>query len=202
MGIDTGGNQPHPRSQFPQRRKVSSPYKHFPAAAPFDAASGKHVPLDPKPEQDRTPLFIIVEEFDDYLECTGYDPWAKIIYSEEPGGALAKVAKPFSLQKTPWDGQVVEYKDVTVGYTYDAQVKGKRLATDQGGGGNLAEIQYITPDYIVGEVLMIARARIQALDHTGVFDLDENAILYVDITPGRQWAMHPAESDAYNGEES
>ena len=52
----------------------------------------------------------MLEEFDDYLTCEGYDPNTGKYFRE------VAVAKPYLLRKTPFDGESVTFGDMTVSY--------------------------------------------------------------------------------------
>lgn len=79
---------------------------------------------------------------DDRLQCDG-----------------GSVAKPYLLQKTPWDGETVVIDGISV--TYEYQDDGSRIARGIVNEGSeneeeIVEVQKITQDYRVGDFILVA----------------------------------------------
>lgn len=97
--------------------------------------------------------------------------------------AVELVAKPWRLRKTPFDGKTVtiplEYQplSIRVSYTYDPNFSTSRRASIV--GTPTFERQYVTPRYVVGDVIYVSEADSTGVD--GVTKLDVNA-------DGRGWA--------------
>jgi len=141
----------------------------------------------------RLGIYVIQEEKDDYLICKGFDPNAKFPFSEYSPPVPEKtilVAKPNMLQKTPWDGVTVELivngspADVTFTYT-DI---GARTASSP---GETDEVQRITMDYIVDDIIVAVEVR----KNSGVDGLDAHTedgvrLSWIDLNvSGRCWAV-------------
>jgi hypothetical protein len=96
------------------------------------------------------------------------------------------VAKPWTLQRSRYDGQTIDYPDTggqSITYTYTAD--NRRTAND----GTNSEAQVITPAYHVGEILLALYVP------TGVLGLAGNdlPLHWMDAnTAGRQWARESA----------
>jgi hypothetical protein len=75
-------------------------------------------------------MFLLTEVHDDFLACEHY-----------PSGIEVYIFKPYSLQRTAYDGLTVN----GISYTYAAAAE--RTASS----GEVTETQLITPDYAVGE---------------------------------------------------
>jgi len=180
MGIDTGGNSLGP--PFPRRRVKRGAYKGFRNPPPFNPLTGKYEPLADEASVGRIAFFTLVEEFDDYLVCEGFDPLA----GEQ---ITAAVAKPFLLQRSPFDGKSVDFNGLVVNYVYSEA--GVRQASGQVSGTYVAETQAITPDYFVGDTVSVARVQIgQGNDSTGYTDADGLPIEWADLNVGaRTWAV-------------
>ena len=174
---ETGGLDP----AFRKRQVVKNPYSAFRKPPPFDPSKGHYAPLPGEVDVVRLPVFTVLEEFDDYLVCSGYDP-----YEDEQLTEVA-VAKPYLLRRSPFDGQTIAFRDLTVTYAYSA-VKGVRTATAIVDGEVVTETQRITPDYFSGDVILGARVQKGAAeDHVGADDLDGNPIKWLDLGT-RAWA--------------
>jgi hypothetical protein len=143
------------------------------ATTPFNPATGKYLPFVPDAVAAggaSAIAFIIVEEFDDYLECT------------DPDGETVNVAKPYLLRKEPFDGLSVDYDNPqstqSVTYTYDNDYVDRREADD----GTSTETQRVTPEYYVGEEILGISCEVELTNA----DL---TCAYVDLnTGGRCWA--------------
>lgn len=109
---------------------------------------------------------------DDYLAGNLYDA------SADTTGELVYVAKPYYLRKTPFDGETITYNDGSdVEYIYTDNRT--RTADD----GTDTEIQYMTPDYYVDEIITVMAGG------TGVNGGDGEECLWVDLnSAGRTWA--------------
>lgn len=98
----------------------------------------------------------------------------RYLYPDGAGGLEAgtvdiTVLKPWTLRRTPFDGETVDGID----YTYSSAVE--REATD----GETTETQQVTPDYFVGAVIYVVAVN---EDQADVIDAN------VD---GRAWAVVP-----------
>jgi hypothetical protein len=121
-------------------------------------------------------LFTVIEEFDDYLLCSGADTVTGKRYTQ------VAVAKPVLLQRTPFDGNGVDYGDIVVGYVFTEI--GMRTASSDGLDD---ESQQITPDYFVDDRILAMRVGDSATGVTGADWTDLNC-------GGRAWAKVNDES--------
>ena len=125
------------------------------------------------PERKISLVAQIVTIHDDYLACTVYDERRQL------AGGNVKVAKPWMLRRTPFDGIAIVYPNgQTITYTY---VDDRERDADDGATN---ETQVMTPDYYVGEV-------IDAFEKmTGVLLPDGTYAIWQDRnTCGRFWAL-------------
>lgn len=116
----------------------------------------------------------IVEVFEDYLEVTLWNPVAV-----STKGASFYVAKPPLLQGNTWDGLTITYVDgEEITYTKDAtDPEWKRNHDD---GSTDADF-VITPNYFVGEVIVILRCPNNVI-------VDGRALQWMELALGRYWA--------------
>lgn len=86
---------------------------------------------------------VIAAIHDDYLVCRDWDGHAE-------GETDVEVARPWELQRTPWDGESRTIDGVTYSYTYADAASRTKSADDQD------EEQVIVPPYFVGAVIQAA----------------------------------------------
>jgi hypothetical protein len=119
MARTIGGDRPEKRNNpFKNlvRRNTATPGFRYPL--PHDARTGANVPLNPPdPRSDRVGVFCVIEVHDDYLICEGLDPNAGSTVAEKYLHRVA-IAKPWLLQKTPFDGKRIEFEDRFETYAY------------------------------------------------------------------------------------
>jgi len=139
-------------------------------------------------------LTIVDEDFekDDYVICSGYDPDTNSYATDIP------VAKPWLLQRTPFEGRSVIRKSLDGDFevTYEYIDIGLRLATAIIDGEEVQELQRITEDYQPGEDLACIRTIIgqgETNSHTGWQANDGQSNFYLqwlDLNfSGRAWAV-------------
>ena len=128
--------------------------------------------------------FVILAEYDDYLACTPYigklsadgTHWIPQVYDASLGlgqPQITYIAKPYGLQRTPWDGQTVIYDNgQTITYNYVSAEK--RYAST----GGATTVQTLMPGYAPG-LLIFAVPSI-----TGYQDPSGQMILWTDINDG------------------
>lgn len=148
----------------------------------------------------------VVEERDDYLICTGYDPNAKNPASEVTptafrSGSLMKVAKPPALQRTMWEAGPVTIGGVE--YTFEYTGLGLRTArwTDDL-GDEQEEEQGIGIPYTVdgvGDVIVAVQikknAAVEGMEFT---DEDGTRLRWIDLNvSGRHWAARVSSGTRY-----
>lgn len=177
MGINTGGQPLGP--EFRKQRITRNPYRGFRNPPPFNPLKGHHEPLLPEEGTTRVALLELVEVGYDYLICRGHDPNTGDFMDS------VAVAKPYPLQRTPFDGVTLNVGGLSVTYTYASQVD-RRTASSP---GEESEVHLVTPDYIVGEIITAIRAEVAGGDNTGLADVDGNEIEWVEIGGGRVWAV-------------
>jgi hypothetical protein len=152
-----------------------------PEREPFARNPGKGIPIFSGGL--RLALFEVLSEEADYLVCKGYNPDTRKSLEQ------VHVAKPYLLQKKPFDGKTVQLRDMSVSYEYQSQV-GLRIARATVDGDEVEETQRITEDYIAGDVIIAVRARIECEDFTGWTDENGDPIEWVDLNfSGRAWAV-------------
>lgn len=168
---------------FPTERLAPSPYRGFQHPPLFDPGRGHNLPLVPDPGP-KLGLFEVTEGGikDDYLVCNGTDP--------NTGKYLQNVAvaKPYVLQKTPFDGSTSYVGNVEVTYEYieDFQrVARAVLAEDY----PIAEVQRTTPHYFEGDILAVSKAAWGGRNATQWVDENGQPIEWIDLNfAARAWA--------------
>jgi hypothetical protein len=127
--------------------------------------------------------FVVLQELDDVLVCTPFQQpinpaqTAQVpqIYSASLGiGGVAQVyvAKPYLLQKTPWNGRTATFNGVTGLLTYTG------LSVRDFAGVT----QQVAPSYAIGEVILAVRAT------SGYLDAQGNPSQWMDSNAaGRVW---------------
>lgn len=94
-----------------------------------------------------------------------------------PYGDTVYIAKPFHMQRTPWDGQ-------TVGnYTYTYSSNAVRVSERSGD----EEEQRLTPDIVINHTEVLALAGIEG--GTGIDDPDGHAIIWQAFDMPHVWAL-------------
>jgi hypothetical protein len=182
-GADPTGRGRKPRAlptPIPQRnrnRPVENPY--------------------PEKQEFRVGTFRVIEEKDDYLICRGFDPNAKVPFSQITPAAerTIKVAKPPLLQRTPWDLQEVSIHGITYNYEYSDDEFGVRTVRWTDESGNDQELEqkidtpYFTDDLIMAEEVSMNPV-VSGMEIYGTKAKDENGALltWVDKNAsGRHW---------------
>ena len=163
----------------------------------------------PDSAQFRIGHYVILEEFDDYLVCKGFDPNSQYPFSHHTPGIrkTIKVAKPSLLMRTPWDGTTVNLRvdgvltDVT--YAYDDTELGKRTATWDGG----EETQRIEVPYFPGDAIMaveVARSSgYDGLKRSTVASEAGGRLTWMDVNnSGRRWKPDTEDVSAHVGKAS
>lgn len=111
----------------------------------------------------------------DYLECFLYNA-----VDDSYGEDAVYVAKPFMLQRTPFDGETISYpngQDIEYSYSEDH----KRTADD----GSSDETQVVIPYYYANEIILAVR---NVSGGTGI-TVGDVMVQWVDLnTAGRFWA--------------
>ena len=131
-------------------------------------------------------LMVIINVLTDTLTCAPFVvplslgvPQPQIYNAGLDSGAshTVAVAKPYSLQQSPWDGQTVTLNGQAVTFAYTGL--GQRNASGLDSFGNsITEPQIIVPDYVLGDVIAVFK--------TG----NGYAADYIDLNnAGRAWAM-------------
>jgi hypothetical protein len=163
-------------------------------------------PTSPFPEYKgfRLGQYQVVEEKDDYLLCTGYDPNAKNPASEVTpsafrSGVLLKIAKPPALQRTPWEAGPVVMGGLT--YTFEYTGLGLRTArwTDND-GNDQEEEQGIGIPYVVdgvGDIIVACQikknAAVEGMEFT---DEEGTRLRWMDLNiSGRHWSTASVASE-------
>lgn len=150
----------------------------------------------PEKEEFRLGVYQLIEEFDDYLTCKGYDPNAERATRYTRGAhKTIKVAKPALLQRTPWDGQTVNLivDGVETPVTFQYTGIGVRTATATIGDEEVSEIQRITMDYIPGDVIVAVEVRksaaVDGMDVYAPGGSGQKGLTWLDLNmSGRSWA--------------
>ena len=133
---------------------------------PFDPATGKYLPLVPE-----LPL---IQELTITGECEDGDNADDCLVCEDKYGTTLYVAKPFMLQRTPFDGLLID------SIVYEYTTPHERIADDL----TTAESQEITPAYIFdgSEKIMAARVYQHAMR------VGPRQVHWIDLnTAGRDW---------------
>lgn len=117
---------------------------------------------------------VIEVVYDDYLQCKFWTPQFAEAY-----GASFNVAKPFLLQRTPFDGEMISYIDgEQIYYTQDAvYTNHKRLHDNLEDSSNFV----ITPNYYEGEPILIVKT------YTNV-QVSGSFLTWIELGMGRYWA--------------
>lgn len=114
--------------------------------------------------------FKVLSDEGDYLLCRLWD-------GTDMGEKVFKVAKPYLIRRTPFDGDVRD--DIT--YTYDDN--SHRTGEDNDGN---TEDEEITPSYVEGDIIYASKP----FNGTDVFDDEDEEVLWLDENnDGRQWAQ-------------
>lgn len=135
----------------------------FRQPATYNPQTGTFAPLGVPGIKSRVALMQVLEIHDDYLVCRGFDPEDNRFYN-----AVA-VAKPYLLQKTPWDGRELTLPegtlpDTVVTYDYPEGGNPWRTATYDNG---TVEQQNISPPWFVGDVIAAVKPRSKLGDTPG-----------------------------------
>lgn len=94
------------------------------------------------------------------------------------------IAKPYKLQRTPWDGEQITLPDVGITLEYAYTDIDERTATIVAGGSGDVETQFIIQRYLVGDILTVFRPE----NGTGVTVAGEE-LAYMDNNESqRGWA--------------
>lgn len=172
----------------------------------------KRLPIQPPPKKPLKPVespfpqkpdfrlgqYRVIEERDDYLLCTGFDPNAKNPLSEvTPSafrtGSLMKVAKPPALQRTVWEAGPVTIGGIEYTYEYEDDEFGVRTARWTKDGAQQEEEQRIDPPYTVdsdlGDIIVAVQIRKNAaVDGMEVEDEEGTRLRWIDLNvSGRRW---------------
>jgi len=127
---------------------------------PFNPLTGTYMPLHSSDQAFNA--MRILDERDDYLVC------------EDEARRIVKVAKPFLLQRTPFDEETFD------GVSYVYSDVNERVASKD---GEIDEDQRITPSYAVNEKILAVR-------HNPGLKAHNTAIEWEDVnTAGRCWAL-------------
>jgi hypothetical protein len=113
--------------------------------------------------------------------------WAYPFNGTSVSGAADKVAKPFEIRESVTSE--ITNEGVTLHYTYPAHGE-RRITGDQTLAG-LVEVQFITPEYIPGQIIVVATLT-EALTLDGGETVDR-----IDLS-GRVWGT--SRTDFYNPE--
>lgn len=149
----------------------------------------------PEKKDFRLGQYRVLEERDDYLLCTGFDPNAKNPFSEvTPSafrtGSLLKIAKPPALQRTVWEATTVTIDGVDYTYEYDDAEFGVRTVSGDDGS---EEEQRIDPPYVlasgIGDIIVAVQIRKSAaVDGMEVTDEEGTRLRWIDLNvSGRHW---------------
>jgi hypothetical protein len=198
-GSSKGGSRQGTEAGEPGKAPHIGRRKFTPIEPPTPTEPLQPIPDSPFPEKKAFRLghYKIVEERDDYVICTGYDPNAKDPFAEITPDAFRtiKVAKPPLLQRTTWDGQTVTIDGVDYTYDYSDDEFGVRWATwNDDNGKPQAEEQRIDTPYIVDDLLIAVEIRKSAaVDGMVVADEDGARLRWIDLnSSGRKWkATYP-----------
>lgn len=166
----------------------------------------------PEDKDFRLGCYRILEERDDYLLCTGYDPNAKAPFSEViptayRTGTLLKIAKPWALQRTLWEAGPVTLGGLTYTFVYSESEYGVRTAywTDEDGVDQEEEqridIPYVAPVAAdpgnTGDLLVAVQIRKSAaVDGMNVEDEEGTRLRWMDLNvSGRHWKSEVTTDD-------
>lgn len=197
--VDAGGS----KKDIPGGVGSSSKRKRpsFPPPPPKKPLQPEQNPF-PEKKDFRLGQYRVLEERDDYLLCTGYDPNAKNPFSEvTPSafrtGPLLKIAKPPALQRTVWEATTVTIDGVNYTYEYDNAEFGLRTVTGDDGS---EEEQRIDPPYVlasgIGDIIVAVQIRKNAaVDGMEVQDEEGTRLRWIDLNvSGRHWKGPGGES--------
>ncbi len=102
-----------------------------------------------------------------------------LILCIEGDGNYLWVAKPYTLQRTPWDGQQITYNGTPVVLVYTLNGRTVTNLNDP----EEVEQQVLVPDYVAGEWITVWRTE------TGFTDSQGEPVIWQDLnTAGRAWA--------------
>ena len=101
---------------------------------------------------------IIIEIQSDWFNCLPYDQDGQhpdsatfnALSDDEQEALFLKVAKPWELRFSPWDGQTID--GLVFSYADDTYDYARRRATIEGGG--TSEIQIVVRPWYVGEIIL------------------------------------------------
>lgn len=100
--------------------------------------------------------WIVSEDFD-YINAIqfDFDPTDTQIYNADnpPQGETIKIAKPYFLQKTPFDQQTVSLRGSNIQYDYTSQPAGQRFSAYQSSPLTTSVVEQIIPPYFVGDII-------------------------------------------------
>jgi hypothetical protein len=192
--VDAGGS----KKEVPggvgssNRRKRPS----FPPPPPKKPLQPDQNPF-PEKKDFRLGQYRVLEERDDYLLCTGFDPNAKNPFSEvTPSafrtGSLLKIAKPPALQRTIWEAGPVDIGGTEYTFEYEDDEFGVRTASwTDSNGDDQEEEQRISLPYLVGDILIAVQIRKSAaVDGMEVEDEEGTRLRWIDLNvSGRHWAV-------------
>lgn len=176
----------------------------------------KDIPFVPPSSLLKT--FVVLEEKDDYLICTPYVYSDNYVQQYDPNLGIAQsianakagldaagpgtggdevvpitmlVAKPWMLQRAPWDDQTIKLRDVDTQYNYinpvDSNPGSRTRSTD-----NEEVVEQITPQYFPGDIIVAWKTNTGLV--TSVDDGSGDPPVYVPIiwmdqnVGGREWS--------------
>jgi hypothetical protein len=191
--VDAGGSKKEVPGGVGSGRKKRPPF--MPPPPPKKPLQPTADNPFPEKKDFRLGQYRVLEERDDYLLCTGFDPNAKNPFSEvTPSafrtGALLKIAKPPALQRTVWEATPVTIDGVEYTYAYDDAEYGVRTVT---GDDDSEEEQRIDPPYVlptgIGDIIVAVQIRKSAaVDGMEVQDEEGTRLRWVDLNvSGRHW---------------
>lgn len=152
----------------------------------------------PRPTKD-TRLFRVVNVFADYLQCRVYTA-GETMGVGTTSNELYKVAKPYVLQQTVWDGETLpNYEGTLLTYAYDSNdLTGQTRDVTPSGGS--AETQVVVPGYRAEQVLSgtiyagdVIRASTNIIGWGGLAISGSTPAVWMDDNvDGRMWAEEDA----------
>jgi hypothetical protein len=171
---------------FPSQKLAPSPYQGFQHPPLYDPGRGHNLPLVPDLPSSRVGLFKILENGikDDYLICEGFDP------NTDDFLRKVSVAKPYLLQRKPFDGKEGKVGSVDVSYEYVDGANGslRIVRAVLTGDYPVTEHQRVTPHYAKDDIVLVVKC---AKKPPGEQWKDENGreIEWIDLNFGaRAWA--------------
>lgn len=174
-GINAGGGSGAPKGRGQARKPFRPTENTFPEKKEF-----------------RLGHYRVIEEKDDYVICTGFDPNAKDPFSKitPDSPRTIKVAKPPLLQRTRWEAEPVTIDGVEYTYEYSNEEFGVRTArwTNES-GDQQEEEQRIDLPYLVDDLLIAVEIRKSgAVDGMEVADEEGARLTWIDLNAsGRHW---------------